>query len=771
MNTIDFVNYLTSIAPEGETILLVKQTPQEDSDGSRLYHADGAPKAYFNTYLPDQYHRTSAAAWYANTGCFIAERFGARPSFAAANCEAVAFLMLDDIGTKSNTPPLAPTWKIETSPGNYQWGYTFRLEDQPSKADFTAAVRAIAEGGFTDPGATNAVRLFRIPGSVNLKAGKGDFAARMVEFHPTREFSLPEICEALGVVPGPADTAEVRAIRLLDDGKDPVLQWLAAAGHVYAAPNREGWAGVTCPNAAQHSDGNPEGRYNPAMRAFCCYHGHCGHIDSSAFLSWVEAEGGPSAAYGLREELLAATMGEALQRIRPTESFPNAAADIVSEVQRKEIGRVQKADWFSRFAYIQDHDLFFDLEERREVSRWAFNALFRHIGCRCVHNPKRKVEASVSFDQHRQAMGSHTLAGLTYAAGESMLCAREGQVFANRWRDARPEPVPGDARPWLEHVERMIPDDMEREHVLNVMAHRIQFPGVKCNHAILHGGLPGSGKDTLWAPFLWAIGGDSQDNIATVRNEEINSKWGYNLECEVMVVQELRQSEAKDRRALENNLKPLIAAPPFYLNVERKGLAPYKTANRLFMLAFSNERVPISLPSDDRRWFVLWSEASEMTTADSARLWGWYARGGMAAVAACLRARDVSAFDAAATPPYTEAKALMVENGFSAAEAYLVDAIRAGQGEFSRGAVCAPWGPLLDRLQGQAPSSVKLYPAALFHAMREAGWVDKGRVHSRQHPTKKHLFCCEQLAEANGAELRAIAEGPAVSSGALRVVK
>lgn len=85
MNTIDFVNYLTSIAPEGETILLVKQTPQEDSDGSRLYHADGAPKAYFNTYLPDQYHRTSAAAWYANTGCFIAERFGARPSFAAAN--------------------------------------------------------------------------------------------------------------------------------------------------------------------------------------------------------------------------------------------------------------------------------------------------------------------------------------------------------------------------------------------------------------------------------------------------------------------------------------------------------------------------------------------------------------------------------------------------------------------------------------------------------------------------------------------------------------
>jgi hypothetical protein len=143
----------------------------------------------------------------------------------------------------------------------------------------------------------------------------------------------------------------------------------------------------------------------------------------------------------------------------------------------------------------------------------------------------------------------------------------------------------------------------------------------------------------------------------------------------------------------------------------------------------------------------------------------------MAAVSAYLRARNVAAFDPAATPPYTEAKALMVENGFSSAEAYLVDAIRAGQGDFARGAVCAPWGPLLDRLQGQAPTGTKLYPAAFFHAMREAGWVDKGRVHSRQHPTKKHLFCCPQLADANGAELRGIAEGPAVAGGALRVVK
>jgi hypothetical protein len=106
------------------------------------------------------------------------------------------------------------------------------------------------------------------------------------------------------------------------------------------------------------------------------------------------------------------------------------------------------------------------------------------------------------------------------------------------------------------------------------MAFKVQNPNRKINHAVLHGGAPGAGKDTLWAPFLWAIGGDALVNVSLVRNEELTSQWGYALETEVMVINELRQSEAKDRRALENQLKPLIAAPPDMLPINRKGLHP-----------------------------------------------------------------------------------------------------------------------------------------------------------------------------------------------------
>ena len=678
-------------------------------------------------------------------------------------------MVLDDVGDPEkapNVPPLEPTWKIETSPGSFQWGYVF--SEQPTKAEFSAAIRAIADAGYTDPGACNAVRNFRIPGSINLKPGRNNFAAQLREFKPERDFTLEQICAALNVTPGEAEDA-YRPIRISDDGTDDVMVWLSDNGMLLSKPNQEGWAGVICPNSAQHTDGNPEGRYLPASRAYCCLHSHCTELDSSVFLQWVADNGGPKHTPGLREELLAAAMESALSKLAPTPEYPDAAAAIVAEVERKELGRVEKEGWYERFAYLQDDDAYFDMQERREISRGTFNAIFRHIGCNSIHGKRSKIEAATSFDEHRQAKGARSLVGLTYAPGESILCARDGLVYGNRWRDARPVAVAGDVGPWLAHVERMIPDDRERAHVLDVMAFKVQNPNRKINHAVLHGGAPGAGKDTLWAPFLWAIGGDGLINVSLVRNEELTSQWGYALETEVMVINELRQSEAKDRRALENQLKPLIAAPPDMLPINRKGLHPYMALNRLFVLAYSNERVAINLPTEDRRWFVIWSDAGRMSPAESVGLWAWYKSGGMSRVAAWLHHRDVSAFNPGLPPMMTEAKAIMVEAGMSGAESFLVELMRARIGEFSKGVVGAPWHALCDRLQGSAPGAIKVVQGALLHALKEAGWIDCGRLKSRRHDTKKHIFCAPDMVEMSRSELRDMVEDPPPST--LRAVK
>jgi hypothetical protein len=61
------------------------------------------------------------------------------------------------------------------------------------------------------------------------------------------------------------------------------------------------------------------------------------------------------------------------------------AAAAIALVERKEIGRVEKAGWYERFAYIQSDEAYFDMQTRTHIPRTVFNALFRHIPCHSIH--------------------------------------------------------------------------------------------------------------------------------------------------------------------------------------------------------------------------------------------------------------------------------------------------------------------------------------------------------------------------------------------------
>lgn len=767
-----FLAFITGLADvDGETALLLKQKPTL-VDGQIIYHGDGAPKATFPAFLPDKAKIKAGEAWYVNTGSFIIDRFkDGKVSAKRENTEYVLFMMLDDIGTKSKTPPIEPTWIMETSEGSFQWGYAF--DEQPNRHDFAAAIQAIADAGYTDPGATNPVRNCRIPGSVNLKQGRDNFEARLVEFHPDRLYTLEEICDALDVTPAEANTADYKSINIRDTGGDTVLQWLADNNLVLSRPNNEGWCGIVCPNHAEHSDGNIEARYKPLDRSFCCYHGHCQHIDSRAFLDWVGENGGPKVVPGLRDELIIERMRQMADKIMPTDAFPDAAAAIVREVERKEAGRLEKAEWFQRFAYVQSDDSYFDMVTRREVPRGVFNALYRHVDCRSVHNRKKTVSASYYFDERRQEYGAKALVGVTYAAGEDVMVARDGLVYGNRWVNARPDMsgsdtmADSDIEMWLDHCRTLVPEETELEHIFNVMAFKVQHANVKVNHAVLHGGDEGSGKDTMWAPFLWAIGGEHQHNRSVIETGGLESQWGYNLEAEVVILNELKEPEAKERRALSNRLKPIIAAPPETLMINRKGLHPYEMLNRLQVIAFTNDPLPITIPSQDRRWFCVWSRAPRMEHTAAKALWRWYKSGGFEKIAAWLWQRDVTGFNPAAAPPVTEWKMNMVEHGLSVAESFLVDMMQQRIGPFHSGVVGGPFHKLCDAIaNGHVPSGTKVPQAALLHAFKEAGWVDCGRLASSEYSTKKHVYAAPDVYDVRSkSELRRMVEGVASGDG------
>ena len=133
----------------------------------------------------------------------------------------------------------------------------------------------------------------------------------------------------------------------------------------------------------------------------------------------------------------------------------------------------------------------------------------------------------------------------------------------------------------------------------------------------------------------------------------------------------------------------------------------------------------------------------------------WQAAGGNALIAQWLYARDISKFNPGLAPAMTEFKLNLIENSRSMAESVLVDLLQRRVGEFALGVIGSPLHGVCDRLGSQMPPGVKVPNAALLHAIKEAGWVDCGRLMSKDYTTKKQVYAAPDVFQAlNKSELR-----------------
>lgn len=251
----------------------------------------------------------------------------------------------------------------------------------------------------------------------------------------------------------------------------------------------------------------------------------------------------------------------------------------------------------------------------------------------------------------------------------------EGYHTYNLYLPPTLAPVAGDAAPWLDHVKRIYPDDWQP--IVDCLAFKVQHPGEKINHALVLGGGPGVGKDTLLEPVRRAVG---DWNFAEASpNRILDSQ--YNGYRQSVIV---RISEAKDlgeykRYDLSETLKTLIAAPPDTLEVNDKYDRMIYLPNVTLVILTTNHRHgALHLTRDDRRYGVYWSEAKkEDFDADYwDKIWGWYENeNGCAIVADFLLKRDLSRFNPKAAPKLTPAFWTMVDAEVSRETTELADVI------------------------------------------------------------------------------------------------
>jgi hypothetical protein len=241
-----------------------------------------------------------------------------------------------------------------------------------------------------------------------------------------------------------------------------------------------------------------------------------------------------------------------------------------------------------------------------------------------------------------------------------------------------PTIVPGDpaqASMWIDHVRHIYPD--EAEHLFDWLAHRVQRPEEKINHALVLGGEQGIGKDTLVEPVKEAIG---RWNMQEASPAQVLEPFNGYLRSVILRISEARDLGDSDRFKFYDHMKAYIASPPDVLRVNEKHIRQYPIVNVCGVIITTNHKTEgIYLPPDDRRHYVAWAERTKEDAHFQndywKTIWAYFADGGMQHVTAWLMQRDITGFDAKAPPPKTEAFWAIVNANQPGEEAELADVL------------------------------------------------------------------------------------------------
>jgi hypothetical protein len=183
----------------------------------------------------------------------------------------------------------------------------------------------------------------------------------------------------------------------------------------------------------------------------------------------------------------------------------------------------------------------------------------------------RRMKASSWLDRHRP------VEQMTWVPGSPMVIRdrlvsdggwinRAGCTCFNLYRPPQIEAGdPQRAGAWLDHLFHVYPDDAA--HIVAFLAHRVQRPHEKINHALVLGGLQGIGKDSLLQPVKAAVG---PWNFIEVSPGHLLGRFNGFLKSVILRVSEARDLGDVDRFSFYDHTKIYTAAPPDVLRVDER---------------------------------------------------------------------------------------------------------------------------------------------------------------------------------------------------------
>ncbi len=649
-----FLNTVFEGVPEGESVLTAAQ------------FGKGFSNIPFPSQKFDRKFKQARSALYFNIATVTApdpkvldERGNMAFRRRGEDCHAVYCMVLDDINedgqfckydSKTNTlvkgPEIGtpPSWILETSPGNFQWGYL--LEPTEELERFSALMDAMADAQFTDKGAKGFNRLMRFPGSVNTKPGKNNFSARLCTWAPEIVFdTVDDIAAAfqvqIGAVKPRATKSRAPAAVIPElEVNDPVVDWLYDREMVLDTDGE--WLIIRCPNCDAHTTGDDTARYSPLgtgagdwkfTRGFKCFHDHCQDFD---FLEWVSDHGGPFA-----------------RRFDPLPFLQHS------------------------YVYVQDGRRICNLDSLArgglyDCSLEEFSDMFAHVR---VHMPtpkdkKRHVMAKTAFMEEPDTIKVRRYDVIPYTTAEpqyaGILTDHAGEQVINTYRPAVHDAKPANLDVFLEHMEFLLPNGNDCMTFLDWLAFKLQHPRMRSYGVVM------IAEDTFGIGRSWL--GDvlravwTPNNVKSVDIGDLTGHGpsaGYNdwaSGSQLVVIEEAHDGGDITHYKAYERIKTLIDPRVTEMHINTKFGAKRQEKIWFNLLVFSNHVDAFSLPKGERRLAIFANPTQRQDNDYYTRLWNTYLHNGAgfaAGIHEFLMERDVSGFNHS-MPPETEAKADMI---------------------------------------------------------------------------------------------------------------
>lgn len=205
-------------------------------------------------------------------------------------------------------------------------------------------------------------------------------------------------------------------------------------------------------------------------------------------------------------------------------------------------------------------------------------------------------------------------------------------------------PQAGDVSPWLELLEALIPDPVERLYVARWLAWKVQNPGGVPDTIPILTGKKGTGKNSLFDPLIVLFG----IHAMLVDNPElIAGRFTGHLmdKCFVVLDEAVFTRDPRQQDAMKSRTTAKV------MMYEDKGMPPVSGINRCAFVMLTNHEHVWQATTDERRAVVVEvGDALRGNLGFWKRYHAWVKGDGPAALLHHLQQMDLSGFDPRAIP-------------------------------------------------------------------------------------------------------------------------